>query len=261
VQSPGVFWDDLLDVYHMWYVGDNGSAEQLGYAYSEDGLTWTRGPDNPVLSTITGDQTGDTIDAYRDGNQFRVLYGSFDFSGPPIRAIAEATVSVATFRTPILGWNVIPDSSGSVWFEPYTVKATNDTWKHIVLVYADTSTRIGVYGAFDVPENYVGTPQIVIHWTSTINTGDVEWDFDYRAIGGDAAESLDQSSVQQSVNLNDTAPGTDDYRMSCTLSLTGSNLAAGDTVEFGLFRDGTDGGDTLAGAVTVHQILFQYADA
>ena len=49
--------------------------------------------------------------------------------------------------------------------------------------------------------------------------------------------------------------------MTATLTLTSSNIAAGDTVEFGLFRDGTDGGDTIAAAVTVHSVLLEYADA
>ena len=168
---------------------------------------------------------------------------------------------MATHRIPIFGFNTVPDSSGDVFLEPYTVKATNDVWGHLVFVFNDTATRIGVSGVFEVPENYVGTANLVIRWTTTATTGDVEFDFDYRAVGGDDLESLDQAGTQESVNQNDTAPSATDERMTATLTLTDGNFAAGDTVEFELFRDGTDAGDTLAAAVQIHGAFFEYADA
>ncbi len=167
---------------------------------------------------------------------------------------------MATHRIPILA-GASPDNSGDVFSEPYSVKATNGLWDYPVWVFNDTATRIGLRGKFDVPQNYVGTAKIIVHWTSTAVTGDVEWDFDYRAIGGDDTESLDQATAQETVNINDTAPSAVNERMTATLTLTAANLAAGDTAQFELFRDGTDAGDTLAAAVTVHDVLFEYADA
>jgi LPXTG-motif cell wall-anchored protein len=39
-------------VYGMWYSACNSSGAvcQIGYATSKDGITWTRGPNNPILS-------------------------------------------------------------------------------------------------------------------------------------------------------------------------------------------------------------------
>ena len=167
---------------------------------------------------------------------------------------------MATIRIPILGAHTVPDTTGNAFMEPYPIKATNDNFDHLVAVFNDSGTRVGFFGIFDVPQNYVGSANIIVHWTSTATTGDVEWDFDYRAIGGDDTESLDQTTNQQSVNLNDTAPSAVNERMTVTLALTSTNLAAGDTVEFGIFRDGTDVGDTMAAAATVHSVLFQYND-
>jgi hypothetical protein len=168
---------------------------------------------------------------------------------------------MATIRIPILGAHTVPGSSGDVFFEPYPIKATNDIFDHIVVVFNDTATRIGLHGIFDVPQNYVDSANIIVHWTATATTGDVEWDFDYRAIGGDDTESLDQGTVQESVNQNDTAPSAVNERMTVTLAITDGNLAAGDTIEFALFRDGTDAGDTMSAAAIVHSVLFEYADA
>lgn len=166
----------------------------------------------------------------------------------------------------MLGWKTVPDTSGNCWFEPYDVLATNDVWDYLVVRFgssnaAQPTTRIGLRGSFDVPQNYVGTASIIVHWTATVITGDVVWDFDYRAIGGDDLESLDQAGTQEAVTVTDTAPSAANERMTATLSLTSANLAAGDTVQFELFRDGVDVADTMAASAIVHEVIFQYNDA
>ena len=168
---------------------------------------------------------------------------------------------MATHRIPILGWSAVPDTSGNVFFEQYDVKATNDVWDRLVLVFNDTATRIGIHGGITIPKNYVGSANLIVVWTTTATSGDVEWDFDYRAVGGDDTESLDQTGTQESVNLNDTAPSAAHERMETSISLTSTNLAVDDELEFTFFRDGTDGGDTIAAAVLVFALLLEYADA
>lgn len=167
---------------------------------------------------------------------------------------------MATHRIPILGWSTIPDDSGDVFLEPYSVKAANDVWGYLVVIFNDTSIRIGLRIRFDVPKNYVGNANLIIVWTSTAITGDVEWDYDNRAVGGDDAESLDQSGNQESVNANDTAPSAAHERMETSISLTDGNYAADDTVQGELFRDGTDGGDTMSAAAILHGLFFEYDD-
>ena len=175
---------------------------------------------------------------------------------------------MATHRIPIFGFGTLPDNSGKVWSESYDVLATNDVWDRLIWRFdedgnnnAQLSTRVGIKGGFTVPKNYVGTAKIIVVWTSTVTTGDIEFDFDYRAVGGDDTESLDQAGTQESVNLNDTAPSAAHERMEVALALTSANLAVDDEVLFELFMDGTDAGDTLAGARLVFAVLFEYADA
>ncbi len=168
---------------------------------------------------------------------------------------------MATHRLPILSPFLILDSSGDVFLEPYTIKATNDEWSRLVVVFNDTSTRDGLGGGFEVPSNYVDTANLIVVWTSTATSGDVEWDFDYRATGGNDAESLDLANVQEGVNANDTAPSATDERMVISIALTDGNFAANDTVSYGFFRDGTDGGDGIAAAVMLFGLFFEYNDA
>lgn len=167
---------------------------------------------------------------------------------------------MATHDIAILGWTMQPDLSGSVFFESYTVKATNDVFPRTVVIFNDTATKLSLHGAFRVPQNYVGTALAVVVWTSTVTSGNVVWDFDYRAIGGDDTESLDQATYQESVAVTDTAPGAANRKMEVTLALTSGNLAANDIVEFALSRDGSSGSDTLVGAVILIDAFFRYAD-
>ena len=168
---------------------------------------------------------------------------------------------MATHRISILGANTNPDASGGVFFEPYSIKATNDVFRHMVLVFNNSNAVEGCYGAFVVPANYVGSPVFKVYWTTTATTGDIKMDMDYRAIGGNDTESLDQGTFQEALTVTDTAPSATDERMEATMSATAGNFAADDIVEFFLTRESSNAADTLAAAITVHAVMFEYADA
>lgn len=165
-------------------------------------------------------------------------------------------VDTRTIRVNMLGWGTLADPNGNAFFEPYSIKATNDVWKRTVLTFNDTATKDGVHGFFHVPKDYVDSANLVVVWTSTATAGDVEWEIDYRSVA--IGESADQNTPQENTGSNDTAPGTTDLLQEFDIALTDGNFAAEDIVEFIFYRDGTDGGDTLAAAVTVHHLLFEY---
>lgn len=158
----------------------------------------------------------------------------------------------------------MPDATGECWVEPYSILATNDVWKHPIVRFgsnnaAAPTVRHGIYGLFNVPKNYVGTPVLVIVWTATLTTNNVVWDFEYRTVGGNDTTSLDQTGTEESVTVTDVAPGAANRRLEVTISLS-ANFAADETVEFGFFRDGADAADTMAGSAILHDLLFQYND-
>ena len=74
---------------------------------------------------------------------------------------------MATHRIPIIGWSSAPDASGDVFFEPYPVKATNDFWKQLVLVFNDSGVDDEFFGSFVVPQNYSSAANLVVDWTTT----------------------------------------------------------------------------------------------
>ncbi len=165
---------------------------------------------------------------------------------------------MATFRVPILGFSTKPDSSGDVFFEPQSVKGTNDFFDQLVLVFNDTSAKDSCYGTFQVPQNYVGTPKFIVEWTSTATSGNYIADLDYRAVA--VGESMDQATAQEALTVTDVAPGTTDLLQEAEMAATAGNFAVGDMVPFIFSRDGA-GSDTLAAAVTVFGLYFEYTDA
>jgi hypothetical protein len=167
---------------------------------------------------------------------------------------------MATHETSILR-HVNPDTTGQVWREPYSLKATNDVWKQLVwILNDDDATRAGLYGLFKVPNNFVGSASICIYWTAQVTTGNAVFDFEYRAVGGNDAESMDQSGTQESVTVTDAAPSAVNRELLAEISLTSGNFAAGDLVSFFLAIDGADGACTISDYCTLFEATFKYAD-
>ena len=167
---------------------------------------------------------------------------------------------MATQRIPILGFNTLPDTSGNVFFEPYTVKATNDFWKHGHFIFLDTATKDSLYGKFEIPANYVSSAKWYIVWTSTATTGNVVWEMAYRVVGGDDTTSLDQSTAVETQSVTDAAPTATDRRLNPTITPTAGNFSAGQTCELRFSRDGTSGSDTMAASAQLVSLLFEYTD-
>ena len=167
---------------------------------------------------------------------------------------------MATHRVSIFGLSS-PDSSGNVFYEPYSIKATNDFWKHQIVVFNDSSTDDYLSGSFGVPKNYVGSAKWVIVWTSTATSGNAVWEQGYRTVAGDDANSLDQATAEETQTVTDAAPGAANRRLEVSITPTSANFAADETVEFKFGRKGTSGSDTMAAAAMLFDLFFEYADA
>ncbi len=168
---------------------------------------------------------------------------------------------MATHRINILGFNSVPDSSGDVFFEPYTIKDTAAIIGPLVLIFNDSGNKDGIRGSFLVPENYVSgsTTKFRIYWTanSTDSTNGVVWDLSYltRAAG----EDMGAAATDTTDTVTDTHTGTAFQLNIADIDVTEADFASGDVVPFELFRDSPN--DSFAAAVIVFAVAFEYADA
>ena len=171
---------------------------------------------------------------------------------------------MATHRVSVLGHSTIPDTSGNVYPDTYSSEGVNDFFRHLCFTFLQGTTKDSLYGSFSVPENFDSAASLVIIWTAhDLTQNDVVWDFEYRCVGGDDAESLDEEDEQESdLTVTDAGPSAVHERMVATIPLTSANFSAGDTVEFIFSRDGTPGtDDDLANPAILFDLLFEFDDA
>jgi hypothetical protein len=167
---------------------------------------------------------------------------------------------MATHEISLLGPQTVPDATGNVWQQPYSILATNLVWKNLVYIFADAGITNYLYGVFTIPQNFVSAPVIVFIWTATATANSVVWGFDYRVVGGTDTTSLDQTTAVESVTVTSNAPTATDRRIRVTVALTSANLAAGSTLEFRLSRNPSNGSDTMAASAELFDALLNYAD-
>ncbi len=165
---------------------------------------------------------------------------------------------MASHRIPIGGFQLVPDSSGTVFFEPYNIKATNDVWRHLICIFEESPSPATVYGVFDVPLNYDSGGSVIPVWSTTATSGNMVWGLDERAVGGDDIESFDQSGTESSATIADVAPSAAHERMESSIVL-GATVSGGTTLEFQLSRH--TAASAIAAAVQLHNLLFEYEDS
>lgn len=166
---------------------------------------------------------------------------------------------MATHRIPILGANTVPDSSGDVFFEPYTVKDTGPAaWDGLVLIFNESGAKDGIRSNFRVPENYVGSAKFLVVWTANATTGNLNMDLSYLNRSG--AEDMGAAYESTDDNATSTKSGTAFQRTELTITPTAGDFVAGDECLYELFRDSLDVADTLGSPAIIFGIYFEYSD-
>jgi predicted GH43/DUF377 family glycosyl hydrolase len=79
------YWPEVRYInstFHLWYVGHHGTKEEVGYATSTDGITWTKHASNPVLTVGSAGSWDDYSTApgpvIHDGTTFHMWYMGHD---------------------------------------------------------------------------------------------------------------------------------------------------------------------------------------
>jgi parallel beta-helix repeat protein len=130
--GPSGAWDDdevyaphvvasLTGGYEMWYTaeGTTTSEPAIGYAWSDDGVEWTKSPDNPVLTGTTGtwEETGVAYPAViREGaTNYKMWYRGESSGG---QAFGQAMSSDGTVWTKHGSNPVLSQGNPTQWGSP-----------------------------------------------------------------------------------------------------------------------------------------------
>jgi predicted GH43/DUF377 family glycosyl hydrolase len=86
-ESDRVYFPTVLFIggnYHMWYTGDNGTNDRIGYATSPDGVTWIKSASNPVLDIgLPGSWDNNNVltpVVIHDGSTYHMWYSGYNGS-------------------------------------------------------------------------------------------------------------------------------------------------------------------------------------
>ena len=155
---------------------------------------------------------------------------------------------------PLFNANVMPDTSGDAFFQPYDNLSLSVNRRHNVLVLADTATRIGIDGAGIVPdlETAITGATLSVLWSTVPTSGNFVIDFDYRTIA--TGEDTDPATFLRTLSTTVTPQATTRYLQTSEITLTAADFAPLRLVEFFFARDGvTEAGGGIAASVVVHQ--------
>lgn len=219
---------------------DTGAASNYISAIADNGaITKSR----PACATLSDSAVSCATDATNASN------------------LASGTVPAGRLPTLIYtpsvfgGANLIPDSSGNVFAEPFTVLSASAFFAYQIMAFADTSTLDCMYTRFNVPINYQATTTtFIIDWNTTATTGSAIWTLGYRDV---STATLAATTAQEALTVTTAVSGTASARTQSSMTATAANFSAGDIVQIRVCRDGVNEG-TLAATLAIHDIRFSY---
>lgn len=168
---------------------------------------------------------------------------------------------MATHRLPIMGAMTVPDSTGECFLSAIDTQITIGTgaMKNLAMTLKDPTADTGFYGVFQVPQNYVGTPKVVVVGVldGTPGATSVDFEFSYLTrVDNEAVDAAWEESVTFDTGATSGWADEDIVEDSGTCS---ANFTAGDTVLYYFKRD--QGTDDFNGDFHVLGLYFEYADA
>lgn len=168
---------------------------------------------------------------------------------------------MATQTIPILG-RLHYGSNGAAYPQNYVVENSGTTQNAIVPLFEDAATGT-ISLTFMVPEDYAGSPVLVIGWTSETTAGNVRFEAVHRVMTAGSTlldTATTPSAVTQTLDTS-SKPGAASQYEEDTISLTSTGYAAGKLIHLAFSRLGGHANDTKAASITLWDLSFQYSDA
>ena len=168
---------------------------------------------------------------------------------------------MATFRIPMFGPGLRLNDVGNVRFETMQSTVFNGgTNDEFVAVFPDSDADDKLFGSFKIPENFVGSPNLIVPWTANTTSNNVVIRHVVYAIAD--GEDIDPVSATGSGSNTNAAPAVAGQLQSSVRALSGS-YAANDIVRVEIGRNSGNAADTMEGIdvfMFYASIMFRYAD-
>ena len=158
--ESGIMWRPCVvnagSTYMMWYSGETPDylTDRIGLATSPDAVTWTKYPQNPIMSGTPGQWDGGSVNdewVIQDGGQYKMWYGGQTTVGGNVTAyqIGYATSPDGIHWTKYVGNPVLTTGPPGTWDSLYV---------HIPTVIRNGSSYIMYYKGQSTPVSLSGSP-------------------------------------------------------------------------------------------------------
>jgi predicted GH43/DUF377 family glycosyl hydrolase len=141
------------NVYNMWYHGLSAGGWRIGLAQSDDGLSWTKDPSNPVLDqglsgTWDSAEVSDPV-VMKDGDTYRMWYTGYDGSnwGIGYAESTDGTVWTKHDLNPVLNLNPLQSWEAVGVMHPFVIR--EDVYKMWYSGYDGSNWRTGYAESVD----------------------------------------------------------------------------------------------------------------
>jgi predicted GH43/DUF377 family glycosyl hydrolase len=186
--------------YEMYYAGNsNNNHHKIGYAYSNDGISWTKYEDNPVMSNGAGGSWNDERLSYPivmlDGTIYKMWYTGNDGA---LNRVGYATMDAPADSTPPISTPTITNefySSNGLWTNDYTISGSaTDMWgieRVELTIKRNSDNKYWTGSAWSASETWVNA----VDWSGN---GYLTWRY-----------TLNSSNLSDSVGYTITSKSTD----------------------------------------------------
>jgi hypothetical protein len=139
--------------YHMIYTGYNGSAYQVGYAYSSDGINWTKHASNPVFNDPTwANNETENWGVMKVGTEYLMWYSDFGVRRSGLAVSSDLVNWTAYTADPIFDTSGVPSDKRYNQYCPFSFKY-DGTYYVLVPSYDNTSNYSSFY-MYSCPNPY-----------------------------------------------------------------------------------------------------------
>ena len=167
---------------------------------------------------------------------------------------------MATHQISMLNGSTFPDNSGDVFQQPYSIIDTATIIDPLVWVFADSGNDDNLYGRVLVPQNYVGSPKVIIIWNAVPVTNEAVFDLWILSRGDNEDPGAAADHTNDTVTT--TVAGTTFFINTSTFAtMSATDIVKGEQFYWSIQRQGADANDDLADALMIHDLILEYADA